>query len=114
MLHVALHLLVPASAALAFFPSRRLWALGWLLAGLAVDVDHLLADPIYDPARCSMGFHPLHTGAAVAAYAVLTVAAGLAAGTLRSPRAVAALGAAHLLGLGLLIHMALDLADCVL
>lgn len=26
-----------------------------------IDLDHLLANPIYDPARCSINFHPLHS-----------------------------------------------------
>ena len=28
----------------------------------------LVADPLYDPNRCSIGFHPLHTAPAVALY----------------------------------------------
>ncbi len=32
-----------------------------MLATMAIDLDHLLADPIFDPNRCSIGFHPLHT-----------------------------------------------------
>ena len=38
---------------------RASW-LGWL-----IDLDHLLADPVYAPDRCSIGFHPLHTAPAV-------------------------------------------------
>jgi hypothetical protein len=26
-----------------------------------IDLDHLLANPIYDPNRCSINFHPLHS-----------------------------------------------------
>ena len=26
-----------------------------------IDWDHLLANPIYDPNRCSINFHPLHS-----------------------------------------------------
>ncbi len=26
-----------------------------------IDIDHLLANPIYDPNRCSINFHPLHS-----------------------------------------------------
>ena len=66
-----------------------------MIAAMFVDLDHLLADPIYDPNRCSIGFHPLHTAPAIAVYAVLA--------TLRPTR---------LIGLGLMIHMALDLLDC--
>lgn len=66
-----------------------------MLAAMVVDVDHLLADPIYDPNRCGIGFHPLHTTPAIAGYALLAV-----------------LPATRLIGVGLLVHMALDLSDC--
>lgn len=62
---------------------------------MAVDLDHLLADPIYDPNRCSIGFHPLHSYPAVAIYAIL----------LFFPKV-------RLIGIGLIIHMALDYIDC--
>ena len=67
-----------------------------MVSTMLVDVDHLLADPIYDPNRCSIGFHPLHTYPAIAAYVVLLL-----------PRK------SRLFALGLLIHMALDALDCV-
>ena len=67
-----------------------------MVSTMLVDVDHLLADPIYDPNRCSIGFHPLHTYVAIAAYVVLLL-----------PRK------SRLFALGLLIHMALDALDCV-
>lgn len=67
------------------------------MAGLLIDVDHLLADPIYDPGRCSIGFHPLHTIIPVALYFLL----------LLFPRT-------RLVGVGLLIHIALDTVDCKL
>jgi len=43
------------------------WKENWWKAGLimvatmAIDLDHLLADPVFDPGRCSIGYHPLHT-----------------------------------------------------
>jgi hypothetical protein len=94
-----------------------------MLATMIVDVDHLLADPIYDPGRCSIGFHPLHTVPAVGAYVVL-FAAPLAARWMPNRSADEDASAAntslsrtarvlHLAGLGLLIHMALDGIDCV-
>ncbi|MBW3629555.1 MAG: hypothetical protein KY464_09675 [Gemmatimonadetes bacterium] len=94
--HLALHGLVPGLAAWLLFRSRwrRAWAI--MLLTMVVDVDHLLASPIFDPNRCSIGFHPLHTAPAIAAYAGLTLI----------PRT-------RLVGLGLLIHMALDTVDCM-
>ena len=95
VLHLLLHLLVPGVIAALFYRAR--WRSAWavMLATMAVDLDHLLADPIYDPQRCSIGFHPLHTAPAVAGYAALTL-----------------WSRTRLIGLGLLIHMALDLSDC--
>lgn len=96
MLHIALHFLVPALIVAPFLRKRRWQGYLWLLAGLAIDVDHLLADPIYDPLRCSIGFHPLHTWPMALAYAALCM----------HPRT-------RLLGIGLLLHLALDAGDCL-
>ena len=96
ILHLLLHVAVPALIAWLFFRDRfpRAWTL--LMLGWLIDIDHLLADPIYAPGRCSIGFHPLHTLPAIAAYGALTV-----------PRRT------RLVGIGLLIHIALDTIDCV-
>ena len=95
VVHLILHAVVPGAIAWLFF--RQQWRRAWLvmLAAMLVDLDHLLADPVYDPNRCGIGFHPLHTAPAIAGYAVLAI--------LRPTR---------LVGVGLLIHMTLDLADC--
>ena len=72
--HLAVHIAAPGVvAALAFRPRWRA-AWGWMLATMVVDVDHLLADPIYDPERCGIGFHPLHSWPAIGVYAVLLFA----------------------------------------
>lgn len=95
-LHLLLHLAVPALVAWLFFRTnfQRAWLL--LLLGWLIDLDHLLADPVYAPDRCSIGFHPLHTAPAVAVYGLLVI-----------PRPT------RLLGIGLLIHIGLDLIDCL-
>ena len=97
VVHLLLHAAVPGVVAWIFF--RQQWNRAWLImvATMAVDVDQLLADPVYDPNRCSIGLHPLHTAPAIAGYAILAL--------VRSSR---------LIGVGLLIHMALDLLDCAL
>jgi len=71
LIHLLLHFLVPLVLVLLFW--RKQWLQQWLLLLFAfvIDLDHLLADPIYDPDRCSIGFHPLHSGYAIAVYAVL-------------------------------------------
>lgn len=96
VLHLILHAAVPAVVAYAFFRANWLRAFLIMMATMAVDIDHLLADPIYDPNRCSIGFHPLHTWPAIAVYAALTL-----------PRWT------RWVGVGLMIHMALDWLDCV-
>lgn len=94
-IHLLLHAAVPAAVALLWFRERALRAWLWMMAGMVVDLDHLLAVPVYDPGRCSIGFHPLHQPLPILFYAVL-----------------AAVPRTRLFGIGLLIHMALDAGDC--
>ena len=95
MLHILLHLLTPALVATTFF--RTQWKNAYLLmiATMAVDLDHLLANPIYDPSRCSIGFHPLHQPAFIGLYIILCL----------FPKT-------RIIGIGLVLHMALDSIDC--
>ena len=51
MLHVALHFLVPLAVAASCFSKRPVSAYLILIATMLVDLDHLIADPIYDPDR---------------------------------------------------------------
>jgi hypothetical protein len=68
-----------------------------LLAGIFIDADHLLSTPVFDPDRCSIGFHPLHSYWAVGFYLFLLL-----------------YKITRLAGLALLIHIVADLADCLL
>lgn len=97
LLHLVLHAAVPLAVALAW--PRRPWWRTWLvlLAGWLIDVDHLLADPVFAQGRCSIGFHPLHTAPAIAAYVLML-----------APKRT------RVLAVGLLIHIALDGMDCML
>ena len=97
LLHLVLHAAAPLAVALAW--PRRAWWRTWLvlLAGWLIDVDHLLADPVFAPGRCSIGFHPLHTAPAIAAYVLML-----------APKRT------RVLAVGLLIHIALDGMDCML
>ena len=70
-----------------------------MLAANLIDLDHLLADPIFDPNRCSIGFHPLHGWVAAAIYVVC----------LAIPR-----WWARAFGLGALWHLAVDYGDCLM
>jgi hypothetical protein len=96
VIHMLLHLALPAVVARGAF--RPIFLRAWLimLATMLIDIDHLLADPVYDPGRCSIGFHPLHQ------YPLLAVYVGLAL----FPKT-------RLVGIGLLLHMFLDGIDCL-
>ncbi len=63
---------------------------------MVVDLDHLLVDPVYDPQRCGIEFHPLHSYPAMMVYLAMT-----------------AIPKARLVAIGLLIHMTLDGIDCL-
>jgi hypothetical protein len=63
---------------------------------MVVDIDHLLATPVYAPQRCSIGFHPLHTWPAMLVYGGMLLFART-----------------RIAGCGLVVHMALDALDCV-
>lgn len=71
IVHYGGHFLVPFAIARIFWKENWLKAALIMLGTLVIDLDHLLADPIFDPQRCSIGFHPLHTLWAGAAYALL-------------------------------------------
>jgi hypothetical protein len=94
-IHILLHVAVPLAVAWIVFRAHWQRAFIIMLATMLVDLDHLLATPLYDPNRCSIGFHPLHTWPAIAVYFALLL-----------PKST------RLIGLGLVIHMALDAVDC--
>lgn len=96
--HYFLHLGFPLAIAYCCFRPdwRRAYLL--LLATMAVDLDHLLASPVFAANRCSIQYHPLHT-----TYAILGYVGLLFLG--RSYR---------IIGIGLLWHMATDLTDCMM
>jgi len=96
MLHSAIHLLVPALVAIWVFPENKYRVFLILASTMLVDLDHLLASPIYDPSRCSIGFHPLHGYIAIGGYGLMLLHKK-----------------SRLVGLGLMIHMLLDTSDCI-
>ena len=96
MLHIAIHLLVPALVAILVFPENKYRVFLILASTMLVDLDHLLASPIYDPSRCSIGFHPLHGYIAIGGYGLMLLHKK-----------------SRLVGLGLMIHMLIDTSDCI-
>ena len=97
ILHIVLHFVVPAAVARVAFKKERWKAWLIMVSTMIVDLDHLLADVLYDPNRCSIGFHPLHSYFAICVYIGMAAVPGL-----------------RIAGIGLLIHMALDLSDCLM
>ena len=97
LIHYGLHFAFPA--VLAFIFIRKKWKQAYLimLCTMIVDLDHLLADPIFDPNRCSIGFHLLHSYPAIFCYVILFI----------YPKS-------RIVGAGLLLHMLTDQIDCFL
>jgi hypothetical protein len=96
LVHYGLHFVFPVVPALVFFP--LVWQTAYLvmLATMAIDLDHLLAKPIFDPLRCSIGYHPLHSFYAIPVYALLLL-----------------LPATQMVAVGLLFHLITDTVDCL-
>ncbi len=69
--HYGCHLIVPFLIGKIFWKEHWLNASYLMVATMVIDLDHLFADPIFDPNRCSLGFHPLHTIWATLVYAAL-------------------------------------------
>lgn len=70
-----------------------------IAAANLIDLDHLLATPIFDPQRCSIGFHPLHGWQAALFYLAM----------LAVPR-----WWVRAFSVGALWHLAVDFGDCQL
>ncbi|MDX9697514.1 MAG: DUF6122 family protein [Bacteroidales bacterium] len=94
--HYGMHFLLPVLIAFIFF-RKDFWKASvlMLLANL-VDLDHLLANPIFDSNRCSIGFHFLHSYFAIAFYFIL----------LFIPKT-------RIIGIGLVLHILTDFIDCL-
>lgn len=96
ILHIALHFVLPLLVAAIFARNQIIKIYLLMMATMVVDIDHLLADPIYDPDRCSIGFHPLHTSIPILIYCAMCF-----------------IKQTRWLGIGLIIHMFLDATNCI-
>ncbi len=96
IVHYSLHFLFPFLVAYLFF--RNNWKMTGLIfiAAIVIDADHLLATPVFDADRCSIGFHPLHSFWAIGIY--------LVAFAFKKTRIVA---------IALLLHIVTDFIDCI-
>ena len=68
-----------------------------LISTMLIDIDHLLASPIFDSCRCSINFHPLHSYIAIVGYMGLFF-----------------YKKTRLISIGLLLHILTDFIDCQL
>jgi hypothetical protein len=93
--HYGCHLFLPLIVALIWYKSNWKFAFLIMFLGILIDIDHLLANPIFDPNRCSINFHPLHSYYAIAVYILLLI-----------PKKT------RLVALGLVIHIVADVVDC--
>lgn len=99
IVHYSLHFL--AIGLIAYLYDPRQWKKYWLilLATMLVDLDHLVADPIFEAGRCSIGFHPLHSEVMIAVYLL---------GAIFIKHRIL-----KLIFIGLLFHMFTDSVDCI-
>ncbi|QOW11048.1 hypothetical protein Q73A0000_12110 [Kaistella flava (ex Peng et al. 2021)] len=67
-----------------------------MLATMLVDLDHVFANPLFDPNRNSIGYHPLHSYWAIGAYFL---------------DAIFLKGNYRIIAVGLLFHMFTDFQD---
>lgn len=95
IVHYGLHFVFPFALAWRFSPQKVVRTYLILLSTMIVDIDHLWAQPIFDPCRCSIGFHPLHSYWAIVIYLILLFPV-----------------TTRWWGVGLVLHMITDLQDC--
>jgi len=96
IIHYGMHFLLPFVIAFLFFRKKFWQASLLILSANLIDLDHLLATPIFDPERCSIGFHLLHSYPAIFLYMVLLLV----------PKV-------RLIAIGLLLHILTDFMDCL-
>lgn len=97
--HYFLHFI--AIGAIAYWFDPHTWKRNWLilLATMLVDLDHIFADPIFDPDRCGIFYHPLHSEYAIVIYLL---------GAIFIKHSIL-----KLVFIGLLFHMITDFIDCL-
>jgi len=94
--HYGMHFVAPGIIAYLFFKNN--WEKVWLvfILTMLIDLDHLIANPIFSATRCSINFHPLHSYYAILFYV----------GLLFFPKT-------RIIAIGLLFHIITDAADCL-
>jgi len=97
LIHYGFHFVIPLIISIVFF--KKNWKTVYLvfLLSMLIDLDHLLANPIFDKNRCSINFHPLHSYTAIGFYIL-----GIFFNKTR------------ILSIALLLHILADYIDCYL
>lgn len=96
LVHYGLHFVFPAFIAWRWKGESFSKVYLLMLSTMLVDLDHLLAVPVFDPCRCSIGFHPLHSGFAISIYILMLF-----------------FKRTRIVGVGLVLHMLTDWQDCL-
>jgi len=96
IVHYSLHLFFPFIIAYVFFNKdwKKVYII--LLLTMVIDLDHLFIIPIFDPTRCSIGFHPLHSFYIIPIYLILLLVPRL-----------------RIIAIGILFHIFTDTIDCI-
>lgn len=94
--HYFLHFIFPSFIAKVFFKNNWKHAYLLMLATMLVDLDHVFADPLFDPNRNSIGYHPLHSYWMIVLYFLGTIFLK---------------GNYKIIAVGLLFHMITDFQD---
>ena len=97
-IHYFLHFVFPWLLAKKIAPKQQFKIYLILILTNLVDLDHLLANPMFDPNRCSINFHPLHSTKALIFYFLLLLIPNFYARVISS---------------GLILHMLTDSLDCL-
>ncbi|WP_103070245.1 DUF6122 family protein [Aquimarina sediminis] len=95
LIHYGFHFIIPLLIALCFFPKQWKKVYIIFIGAMLIDLDHLLANPVFDPHRCSIGFHPLHNYYAITGYFIMLF-----------------FTKTRIIGLALLWHIVTDQIDC--
>ena len=96
IVHYSIHFIGPLLIALILFKQKWKKAYLIMLLGMLIDIDHLLTNPMFDPNRCSINFHILHSHYAILIYSLLLYFKKF-----------------RIIAVGLLFHMLTDFIDCL-
>ena len=95
ILHYGFHILLPLFAVMLLYKNAPAKYYLFVSLNMLVDLDHLFSVPVFDPERCSIGSHLLHSPLAISIYFIMLI-----------------FPATRIFALGLCIHMTIDLLDC--